>query len=327
MTGYVRNSAYRRKRIVRKYRSKRARARVYPSRRRRTRRRTGGSKITRLAKRVNKIATMQKSTTATMTFRTQQGSMLAALQAFSEDQFYHMNTHSLLEVAIDKVPYFDPTDPTQRIITNFGNGAYSKAVRFVKSYMKITVRANYLVPVRYTMYLCNLKSKGDTSFSPSSLFATGIIDQTEVGNPNTSLLYPTDFQLVKDVWHMKVVKRGLLQAGAEFTCRHSVGSFDYDPSVHNVENLVYQKMNKAFGYMLRIHGCLMHDEDGGPLVGEGPANVDVLVSRTWKIQYDGGFKSDYYLHSGSGGAVFLGGGIVTNRAKAQNQITLVGKGS
>ncbi len=327
MTRYVSRRSFRSKRRMPLRRHGRTKRRAVTNKRKsRYPRRRPRGKLARLSKKVRRISNLQSSTLGHFTHRSTSVSLFTSAQKNADQQFYSMNSKTQIEDVIDGLKWFDPTTPQTRISVDFTAGTYSKSIRFVRSYMHLKFRANYLIPVHYAIYHCRIKTA--TSQSPDALYTTGVPKHSSGLTASDILIYPTDITEVTAIWSIKRIKQGLLQPGSEVHCRHGGAAFNYDPSITDAVSFENQPRFKSWGYFVNIYGVLSHEEtaDAPVLIGIGPAALDVQIDRTWEVEYDAGTNFSFLHTAGAGGDNFgTGNAVNSNKAAAWNQILFQGK--
>lgn len=325
MTGYVRHSSYRRgNRSRRSFRKRRVTGKRVKRRFRGRRRTFRGRRgvVAKLSRKVRLIQSRQDGSMGTFINREHRFSQILIPQTDMSNDTFDVNAVINLEDMISQLRYFNPLAPTDLVTGDFSLGTYSKSVTFEQSYGSLTLRANYLVPVNYTVYLCTMRD--DTDFSPISAYTEGIKDITASGATivNT-LLYPTDVPLCTALYHWKRVKHGLLQPGGQVVCSHSSKRFAYDTSVTDTHDLSFQKQYGAFFFYVRCTGVVSHDSIMSQF-GYANARLDVLFERSHKIVYDAGADIKFIRTVTNGGTVFTNQAVITNKAAASNQTRTIG---
>lgn len=222
---------------------------------------------------------------------------------------------SILEGAMSNLRYYDPATPGTLVTADAATGTYTRQIHFSSIYKKILIRNNYQVPVNVKVH--SFVPKADTSTTPTAFYTAGITDQTISGADTQPISYITDIDIVNENWKIVKTVSRLLEPGKQFTCYHSVKSFDYDPSNADTHALTYQKKYGAHVWVVRLEGALGHmpsTDVQGTLAGE----VDMIGDWTFKITYDAGVNLNDYSYSNTAGAVDSTG-LVSNKPISDNQ--------
>ena len=224
---------------------------------------------------------------------------------------------SQLETVLANLQYFNPAVPGTLTTADLSAGTYSKNIDFKSISTKIDVRNNYQTALDYTIYLC--KVRDDTSTSPFTAYTSGLSDGGNLSSVTDLGQYPTDYNLVTDLWHLKVAKKGRLQPGQEVTCSHSEVNIEYDPSTADTQSLNYQKEYKAYMFMVVIKGVLGHDTAVANEVTTLSCGVDIGSTITYVIQYNAGANIKRIHVGNSMDNAFTNGGVASNKPASDNQ--------
>lgn len=196
-----------------------------------------------------------------------------------------------LEAVLTQLKYWDPS--TSTFVTSSGiAGTNEKKFLFNSISSKLTLRNNYQSDVELMVWLC--KPRVDTDSTVTTAYTNGIND--DLGNVTTFSTYgslPTDYKTTTDFWSFKRVCKKVLSNGDTFQVSHGEENVEYDPSFSDSHNLVYQKGNKAFQWLIMVRGTLGHD--GAAAEGTLQAGVDCMIQNVYKVRYSGGanFKFTY----------------------------------
>lgn len=252
--------------------------------RRRRYNRTYTKQLPRIKKDIAVLKKQVKSNTSTYIkkFRT----FGTSLSAANNQCDYHevgMNSVSILQDVIDSVKYFDPSTPGTLINVDLSAPTFQNQVNFVKSYCKVLARANYSVPTRLTLYICECKK--DTSIAPATAISNSLTDFSNAAS-TSPLVYPTDCHDFNDLWKIVASKRCVLQPGQEVSLSHSFKPFMYDVSLADSQSDSYQTYFHGSIMLIRVEGVTAHGSTSGTAQAQG--GVDLEVERQHVVKYPGG---------------------------------------
>lgn len=221
-----------------------------------------------------------------------------------------------LENAMSSIRYYNPA--TNALVTNNVSGnSYTQMIHFKYVHQKITIRNNYQVPAKVTLY--STIPRADTNSNSVTFYVAGLNDQT-IG-PITSLsplMYLTDLKIVNDNWSIKKVFTKVLQPGQECYGSWTSKSFDYDPSNVDSHASQYQAKYGAHQFVLRVEGCIAHDTVASEYLTT-EARVDTLLDTKYHILYDAGANLNDFSEDDNSSASFTNAGVVSNKPVSDNQ--------
>lgn len=222
---------------------------------------------------------------------------------------------STIEEALAHLRYYDPSNPGALITASGAVGSYSKEFLFKKMYCRYTVRNNYQVPCKVTLYI--VKPKDATSITPAQAFVNGLAD---LGNPSSTstAVYLTDSTQFNDLWTIASSKSKTLYAGQEMVISHSAKPFKYDPSTYDSHGLDYNKGFNAFTIVVRVEGVMGHDTVQAQ-VNQLEASVDLEEYRLFEIKYNAGADIKTIYINDIRPANFTNSGVVSNNPVVDNQ--------
>lgn len=220
-----------------------------------------------------------------------------------------------LETAMANLRYYNPATPGTLTTADASTGTYSRGVHFKSIFSKLTVRNNYQISAKVTIYSCT--PRADTNSTPIAFYATGISDQCITGNTTDPLLYLNDINMVKDIWHCKRVKQVLLNPGRECYAYHKAKPFDYDPSLYDSHTLLYQSKFKAHVFVVRVDGVIGHDTSSNEQA-QLKAGVDTFVDHVFTMVYDAGVNL-HDISQDNNQDTFTNSGVASNMPVADNQ--------
>lgn len=236
-----------------------------------------------------------------------------------------INKCDVLELAMNQLRYYDPSDPANLTLSNPSTGTYTRIINVDSVSSKLTLRNNYIVPAKIKVYLCTVRK--DTNSDPVSWYANGIADEAflntaTAGVPDATsgtdpLLYLTDIRQVTEMWNVKLLKSTILQAGHQCSVSHSVGGIRYDPALYDVHSLAFLKSNKAFCFVVRVEGVIGHTET--LQMATSAAAVDVFWDTKYVFRYEGGSSVRDISTDDNQSATITGSLFIGNDAVADNQ--------
>lgn len=191
--------------------------------------------------------------------------------------------------AVTSMNFFDPSTPGTLTIADGNTGSYQREYLFDPSF-KYTVRNNSNNPCTVRSYLCLPKNM--TGNSPLTLMEAGFSDKGS-GLNNSPLAYPTDSDVLLQMWRIHQSHIKYLQPGQQFTVSYKHSDFKYDPSFVDTEAFNYQPQLCGASILWRVEGCLVHDNVDTSLVGWNRSKVDISTQSTYKISYDAGSNISY----------------------------------
>lgn len=248
---------------------------------RKTRSRKPKSQHRELKKRVNNLSKTVSADTGTHIFRGRDvGKNLAAEKVISQSQSaLSMQT---IESFLNDLRYYDPSTPATLLTASASSGTFSKPFLFKSIYTRFTVRNNYVVPVKATVYCC--VTKNDTNILPLTAFTNGL---TDIGAPSSTspLVYLTDSLEFNRLWKIQSSKTKVLQGGQELVLTYSKKNVSFDPAFLDDHGDDYQAAYGCHVYIIRCEGVVGHT---GTLIGNLPGGVDWYRDTTAVVKYSAG---------------------------------------
>lgn len=227
-----------------------------------------------------------------------------------------------LEAAMANLRYYNPSAPATLVTADASTGTYTRQIHFKSIYEKLTIRNNYQIPAKVTVWSC--VPRADTNTSPATFYSDAVSDQTISLAITSPLLFPTDMKLVRDNWNLKTVFKGILEPGKQRVVKHQTKPFDYDPSNVDTHALAYQKKYGAHIFYIRVEGCIAHDSVNTGEYSTGQASIDTILDRKFVMTYDAGVNLDDFSEDNNATASFTNGGVVSNKPVSDNQSYSVG---
>lgn len=272
------------------------------------------SQLKAVKKKVSRLSRQLESTSAVFTSRIRSTHHLrAAVNSNLTIDFSNGGTIGQLESGCNSLPYWNPA--TNLIINqDAGAGTYQREIT-ASMYTKLTLRNNYQVPCNIRVYLC--LPKDDTSLGPVVLYQNGIADQGGISHTST-LAYPSDSEMLKEMWSLKCTKR-TLQPGQEMSLSHFKAPFQYDFSKTDTHALSYQKRYNGYSWLIRITGVLGHDTVTTNEQGILASGIDLVEDVVFKYFYDAG-KDLRFIKVADNAAGFSNSGVCSSKPIADNQI-------
>lgn len=217
------------------------------------------------------------------------------------------------EVVLAQLRFFNPSSPGTLIQGSGATGTYYRDYLFKTVHTNLTIRNNYQIPAKVTVYVC--VPKEDTSIAPDTAFTNGLAD---VGNPSSSspLVYLTDSDEFNDLWKIQSSKSKLLLPGVQFHVSYSNNNISYSPATIDSHSLSYQKRFGSYVILVRCEGIIAHDSSADQQ-GMAQAGVDLTWDTTYKVEYDAGVDLKYiYLDDLSD--TFTNGALVSSMPVSDN---------
>lgn len=190
-----------------------------------------------------------------------------------------------LQSCIDDLRFFNPSVPNTLITTDLQSATFPQNIA-MNYYCRITLKNNYISPVRVRVYLC--KVKADTGISGLTAMTNGLADNPSGALVITDLsIRPRDSEQFKDLWSSKLVKSTILKAGQQCVSSHASGSFSLDPATLDSHTSAFQRKLKGAVFLIVVNGLLAHNTTG-PDVGLEQVRLDVQRDFVIKAFYDSG---------------------------------------
>lgn len=241
-------------------------------------------KVEKLTKQVRKLQVKSNTSLATHTFRQCNSTRLLCPQNEADYIALDANTVSYLQSAYAGLRYYDSSTDTL-VVRNPTSANYSQDLLIKNQVASLEIVNNYLTPVNVKVY--TLTSRDDSSINAATLFNTGMVDQNVV-QPLTDInIYPSDCDMLKDVWKISKTTTKTLSGGATMNVSHSGGGFTFNPSVFDTHALNYQKQYKGSVFLIRIQGTPTHDTIT-PNVQIGQCGIDIIRRYKYVFQYNAG---------------------------------------
>lgn len=278
-------------------------------------RRKSRSGVKDCKKAIRKLQKQTDASTGTMVFRQHNASAIISSANLTNQGLYGCLSTASIESALSNLKYYDPSTPGTLITASASSGTYQRNFLIEQAYMSLDIRNNYQSDVRVLVYLC--KVKDDTDQTALQAWTAGIADggnATAITQPNQ---YPTDYNLVKDLYSLKRLKDVQLRAGQHCSVSHCERNIEYDSSTVDTHNLSYQKEYKAFQFLVVVQGVIAHDGSLSQygLIGAG---VDIENKLRYKVVYNAGVNIDY-IHLDNNLQTFTNGAVQSNKPANTNQ--------
>ncbi len=232
----------------------------------------------------------ENASLALMTYRTLDSFRQLSTVNSQVTEFYSANSISNIETSLAFLKYYDPANPASLITSDFSTGAFQRSICLKSISLKLLIKNNYQSDCKVRVYLCTVKD--DTDQDPATAWSAAVFDGGNLVSRNTLSQYPTDYNLVNDLWNLKLVSNTSISPGESIKINHSVSEVDYNPATVDTHNLGYQKEYKSFGFLVTNQGTLGHDtvaDEQGML----QSGLDIEQHRVYKISYDAGVNISY----------------------------------
>lgn len=274
------------------------------------------SKVTRNTKMIKKLQAHDRQSLGDMTYR-QLGSSRVTFLTNDQGVVPIGGSRTIdLESILSKCKFFDPSNPATLIEGSLAAGTYQRNVRFENITSNIECRNNYGTTMEVTIYKCLVKE--DTNNNPITAWASGIPDGSNLSTPNDLGQYPTDYDLVNDLWKLTVAKKVVLQPGQAVKAFHKTGAFEFASSTVDTHALAYQKEYKSFEWLVIAKGVHGHDTSFLQ-VANMPGGIDFSWTNVYKVKYDAGINIRF-VHVDNGNAdTFSNAGVMSQKPMTDNQ--------
>jgi len=256
-------------------------------------RRRGYQKSSSVANNKKAIKQLKRQTdasTGTMTYRQLNTISLKSVEDLQASASQSMLATSSIETALANLKYYNPAVPGTLTTADASTGTYQRNILVDSATLSMNFQNNYQSNCHLTVYLC--KVKDDTDSSPNTAWTNGIADGGNAVSVSSLNQYPSDYNLVKDLYSLKRLKKVVLKPGQSVVCSHTEKDINYDPSTVDSHNLVYQKEYKSFHFLYVIQGGVAHDSSLDEQ-GYMPSGVDIEVKRQYKVIYNAGTNIDF----------------------------------
>ena len=250
--------------------------------------------ISSIKRSIKEMKQHDDATTGTMTKRQLLSSRLLSNINEQASVAIDMNGTGVIEGALTALKFFNPAVPGTLTTASGVSGTFQRNFLFDTMAGKVVVRNNYQSDAHVKIYLC--KVKDDTSNDPRTAWSSGVVDGGDATGVDQLNQYPTDYNLLNDLWSLKVVSNTVLSPGQSVSCSHAERNIEYDPSTVDTHSLTYQKEYKAFQFLVVLSGSLSHDVAADDQ-GFSAAGLDILTYRTLKVKYAAGVNIKYLVMS------------------------------
>lgn len=223
-----------------------------------------------------------------------------------------------LEQVIKNLKFFDPSNPSTLLTADLGAGTYARNIMFKSISSFIECRNNYKVPCDLDVYLC--KVKDDTNNSPLIAWSAACADNGNLTNTQQLGQYPTDYNLVNDLWKLKLAHKGRLEAGESIKLFHGENDIEIDPATMDSHTLTYQKEWKSYCFLFIVKGVIGHDSVVATEQTLLPAGVDIYERNVYNIVYNAGAHLKRIHVVNNMDATFTTDGLLSNKPQSVNQI-------
>lgn len=238
-----------------------------------------------LKKKVNENTKRLDTSQVDFTYRVGDKASMTWTQNQSKLHWDPILTYTRLRNILSAAPLVEPGNNTVTEV-NLTSGTFQRDILIHSVYASVHYRNNTTAPMKLRHYV--MKTKRDTAVDPVSEFSLGLQDVIGPGFDQNRHIFPTDSELMTDVWKIVSSKSFILEPGKERVFSHSSKAFEYDQSYLDSRSFTYQKSWPSWGFMVRGEGCLQHDTTDNRLVGFSGGHLDISTETTFKIEYDGG---------------------------------------
>lgn len=271
--------------------------------------------ICHLKRSVKELKMSDDSSTGTLTYRNiHAGRLLSGVNQQGVTSINCCDTASY-ELVLSYLKFFDPANPGTLVTADGSSGTYQRNMYFPSVTMKTLFRNNYQTDVNLKVYLCEVRD--DTDGTPTTMWSAGIANGTNLTNISELGQYPSDYDVLTDVYKLKVVLNKSLSPGESATISHSVKNIEYDPATKDTHSLSYQKEYKSFFFLPVVSGTLSHDTVQNEQ-GICAAGVDYRVDYTYIAKYSAGINIKYTHVDLTGLDAFTNGAVQSHQPIPDN---------
>jgi len=290
---------------------------VKPVRKKKTFRSKTAKKMNTCEKAIKELRQSEKASLGIMKYRNRvvQNRLLCGINAQNALDINPIGTFSV-EGVLTNLKFYDPSNPGTLITASGSAGTYQRNVLIKSISSKVLLRNNYQSDVKITMYHC--KVKDDTNQLPKGAWNYAIADGGNAGTINALSQYPTDYNLVNDLWKLKVLTKTTLSPGQSVECAYQTDSFEYDSSTVDTHPLSYQNEYNASSCLVVVEGTVSHDTS---LDQQGlcEAGVDISYQNTYVVSYNAGININYIHVDNSGVNTPTNGFVQGHQPTSDNQ--------
>lgn len=272
-------------------------------------------KLKSIQKKLVAMAKVDDSTTGDLIHRNNLCGNIKSLPNAQNILWMGVSNLNQIEATLSYCKFFDPAT-NSLVVADLSSGTYQRNININNVQLSVKFKNNYRVPCNLVVYLCT--TKDDTNIAPDALWSAGVADGSNLTATTQLNQYPTDYNLVNDVWKLRKYTDVILEPGAVQMVKHSGGSFSYDPATTDTHNDAWQKEYKAFGFLVVLKGLLAHDSVVATEQGITPAGVDYEQKVITHVQYSAGANIKY-TQVDNVYDTFTNSALVSNKPVAGNQ--------
>lgn len=247
--------------------------------------------VKRLQGKLTKLKRLDDATTGTLTYRSGVASRVTSLDNQQSANVYEGCTAANIELALAQTKYFNPSVPGTLTTGSSAAGTYQRNTLIESFSSRLKIRNNYQVPCELVVYLASVRD--DTGQSVKEAWTAGVPDGSNLTDTTDLNQYPTDYNLVKDLWHLKKLYGSTLESGKGITVSHTIKDVEYDSATFDTHSLQYQKEFKAFQFLIVMKGCIAHDSTLANEIGVISSLLDIEQVNTVKVKYAAGINITY----------------------------------
>lgn len=275
----------------------------------------------RMKRNIKDLKKIDDQTTGTMTYRRCRTGSVKSQANAQNAEFLIRNKTTDYETALQNLKYFNPAVPGTLTTASASSGTYQRNILIQKMSHAIDLRNNYQVDADVLVYLCTVRD--DTNQSVTDAWNSGVPDGSNLTDLTDLNQYPTDYNLVKDLYNLKRVYRGRLKPGQSHRVSHAVQDVEYDSSTVDTHSLTYQKEYKTFGFLVIVKGTLSHDTATLAEQGLQQAAVDYESVATMTVKYSAGINISF-THVSNTYDAFTSSGVQSQKPIPDNVSYSVG---
>lgn len=278
--------------------------------------RAQSKKLVTVTKQLNKIKKQLKTEYATVTRCVSTGENMTALTGQAVYHDFWLNSLSLLQTALGTARIYDASADALQAV-DLTAGTYTRKIDILNIQYRAEIKNNSSLPCRVEVLL--VTPKLDTNVTPNAARTGGLVDQ---GGPTASntMLRSNDSELFNQSWAVTKRMNKTLLPGSSLYVNHTQPRFKFDPSLADTQSFSYSKLSRTMSMHVRLQGVTVHGVVAqSNNINHGPAYVDVVFDRKYKIKYDAGKRLRDFVVSDGKGAITAGTEINFNRPTNDGQ--------
>lgn len=273
------------------------------------------SKVSKNTRSIKKLQQHDRQSLGDMTYRELSSNRL--LSVANEQNALVNNTGTAnLETVLAQCKFFNPAVPGTLTTGSLATGTFQRNVRFESIRHSIICVNNYQTSCDVKIYECHVKD--DTNTTVLGAWSAGLVSGTNLTATTDLGQYPSDYDVVNDLWRLKLVKSCRLKPGMSCGTATSTPAFEYASNTVDSHALNYQKEYKAMAYLVVITGALAHDTAVDQQT-HADCGVDIKIQKIYKVKYDAGINVRFTHVDNQMDTGFTNLGVMSQKPISDNQ--------